>query len=204
MQEPRIEKNFDEACRLHGAYRKWSASSKFLYKEIYYVHGQKDGFYTEYYEETSTKKITGYFKRDRPYGQWKMFYKDGSLHSTFRYNDQGRLEGEYQCFYDRETHQHRRKTLGTYKDGKKIDHWTHFKICGKIDKEMTYVEDQLHGKEIEYRGKSTRISYYDHGKLLGIKPFNSEMTQTTLEYHTQINNNLTFAQNLGHCEQLTY
>jgi antitoxin component YwqK of YwqJK toxin-antitoxin module len=130
---------------------------------VYNEAGQKDGEYTELWEDSKMMKAQGQYVKDKKHGKWLYGYADGEVpfeeevyedgirkskksyttrfdpaenyFELSNYNDRGQLDGEYLETWEKTS---QTKTKGQYEQGRKHGTWTTYDINGKPLEETVY------------------------------------------------------------------
>ena len=143
--------------------------------------GLKQGKWVKKYNYGSVR-YEGQFKDDKPVGEFKYYYKDGSLKAVSMYKATG--DSVMTTSY----HKNGKKMAeGVYVKQQKEGKWMYYSdIDGSLISEENYKEGQLHGKVITFyteSGNPAEILEYDQGKregpLLKFFPEGSTMTEGT-------------------------
>lgn len=143
--------------------------------------GQKQGRWIKNYRYGNVR-YTGQFKDDRPYGQFKYFYKSGALQAVSNYSVDGVI-AITQTFHENGAPMAEGKYVRQKKDGK----WKYYSdIDSCLIAEEHYKHGVLEGESITYypeTGNSAEIFIYTAGKREGpyrkFFPDGNKMTKGT-------------------------
>lgn len=125
----------------------------------------ESGTIVNYFPDCICKiKETLEIQHGEKHGQYKAFYKDGSVRKATTYKN-NRLNGEYKEYYENGYI----KVSGQYKDGKKVGEWKYGTELRSLDKVENYNEDG-----------SVLVEYYNHnGIVTRVKHIDKNGFETT-------------------------
>ncbi len=144
-------------------------------------NGLKQGKWVKNYNYGGIR-YEGWFEDDKPYGEFKYYYKDGSLKATTFYSAMGD-SAKTKSFHNNGKVMAEGVYFKQLKEGK----WLYYSdIDGALISEENYKSGQLHGKVITFypeSGKPAEILEFKQGKregpLLKYFPEGSIMTEGT-------------------------
>lgn len=87
----------------------------------------------KFYEEGTTEYIGGYDENGLRHGEWRYFYKDGTLWSLGVY-EHGVMNGKKEVYWPDGTLRYE----GYFLNNEKSGHWVFYKADGSILQEMDY------------------------------------------------------------------
>jgi antitoxin component YwqK of YwqJK toxin-antitoxin module len=150
-------------------------------EKINYLFGKKNGYYYRYKKNPGqglylwSKEL---FAGDKKEGTAFFYFPDGKVQQTILYNN-GKKEGlskEYDengnvitlAEYRNDYLISREKINRTDKNGLKQGEWKEFYPSGTIKKEMTYIDDLIHGYYKEYDNREVLIltMLYNNGSIV--------------------------------------
>ncbi len=139
-----------------------------------------NGNITIYYPNTTQPMMQGEIRNGQPFGLWKTFYPDGNIKTLQAFDQDGKLNGIVQIFYDNKANSKltefyikddkingvllqyypsgQIKAKIEYKNGQKHGHITIYYPDGKIKVQGKYKNGQKHGRWIFYDKAGNKIS----------------------------------------------
>jgi antitoxin component YwqK of YwqJK toxin-antitoxin module len=150
-------------------------------EKINYLFGKKNGYYYKYKKSPGkglylwSKEL---FAGDKKEGTAFFYFPDGNIQQTILYNN-GKKEGLSKEFdekgnvitiaeYRNDYLINREKINRIDKNGLKQGEWKEFYPSGALKKEMTYIDDLIHGyyKEYDTRGVLNLTMLYNNGSIV--------------------------------------
>jgi antitoxin component YwqK of YwqJK toxin-antitoxin module len=134
-------------------YKRDNLKGLYIWSRELYAADKREGLAWQYYPDGSVKLIIPY-KNGKKDGLSKEFDEHGVIITLYEYSDDFLVSRERINRID--------------KDGHKQGEWRDFYDDGTLKRELTYVNDQVHGYYREYNEKGVLVSImlYDNGVLV--------------------------------------
>jgi antitoxin component YwqK of YwqJK toxin-antitoxin module len=153
-----FEGNYDLDGEKHGHLKTYHRGYETMKTDIEYVHGIKNGLYTEFYRSGLKEEQGTYLDGERT--GVVNYYRDktGSPRSSYRTDLNGKRNGKSGSYYSNG----KVKSETTYLDGNKNGPYVKYNDAGKKISEGSYLDDRKNGDWLE----DSKIVRYEKGKKL--------------------------------------
>jgi len=114
-------------------------------------NGLKQGHWKKYYDN-GNMEYDGYFKNDKPVGEFKRFFPGNKIKAIMNYKEDGKTV-KATLFYQNA----KKAAEGTFIDMKKEGQWQYFSYYGGY---LSSIENYINGKK-----DGVSCKYYENGKI---------------------------------------